>query len=615
MVPSNSQCDQGRLRELLDDRLTPKLQDELARHLETCEDCRKELESLAAGSDWWDDARQLLSTVINAKNTTSTDNVLSRDMAARNVEGPRLGFLSPSDDPTKLGRLGPYEIVKVIGRGGMGIVLKGYDTALNRHVAIKVLAPQWIHSEAARRRFAREARAAAAVVHENVIAIHAVDSANETPYLVMPYIDGISLQDKINRDGPLELKDILRISAQIADGLAAAHAQGLVHRDIKPANILLENGNRGRDCPNFGHHRGAMVDNKNGAVPFTANNEMGLPPLPENQRVLITDFGLARAVDDASFTRSCFIAGTPEYMAPEQANGEPVDHRIDLFSLGSVMYAMCAGQSPFRRETTMAVLRQICEGTPRPIREINPDMPVWLERIIARLHAKNPGERFQSAGETADLLRQWLAYVEQPSAHPRPRYPSRQWFGFSHSSKRFFSPTYLCIVSALLLLLAAITATEITGSTHLIRWITSTGGSETKAKPADFAADAQRKTPRATGNSAEAGAAGDTLFSERVAELWRKIDGLKTAFSAGGAAEVPPDAIAEVRSELIELQAELPEFRTNVELEQLLQIAVAVEQLKQAPPRPENPGGIDARLMEVNSRVEQLNQDLYRDFP
>ena len=373
------------------------------------------------------------------------------------ADGLRLEFLSPSDDPTKLGRLGPYEIVKVIGRGGMGIVLKGFDAALNRHVAIKVLAPQWMHSTAARHRFAREAQAAAAVVHEHVIAIYAVDSANEVPYLVMPFIDGISLQDRIDRasatgsasaksatgfqckpvplampviNGPLELKQILRIGIQIADGLAAAHAQGLVHRDIKPANILLENG---------------------------------------VERVLITDFGLARAVDDASFTRSCFIAGTPEYMAPEQANGEFVDHRIDLFSLGSVMYAMCTGQSPFRRETTMAVLRQICEGTPRPIREINPKIPKWLERIIARLHAKNPAERFQSAGEVAELLGRWLAHIEQPSLYPKPREPAGRWRAFAGFSGRAARLRWAA-AAALLLMLAGITATEITGVSHLSRW-------------------------------------------------------------------------------------------------------------------------------------------------
>ena len=143
MVLSNSQCDRRQLRELLEDKLPPKSQEDLARHLESCQDCRKELESLAAGPDWWSDAQQLLSTIVNINGTTSTDNVLKPGGMASHVDGLRLEFLSPSDDPTKLGRLGPYEIVKVIGRGGMGIVLKGFDSVLNRYVAIKVLAPQW----------------------------------------------------------------------------------------------------------------------------------------------------------------------------------------------------------------------------------------------------------------------------------------------------------------------------------------------------------------------------------------------------------------------------------------------------------------------------------------
>src|SRR5262249_42963578 len=149
---------------------------------------------------------------------------------------------------------------------------------------------------------------------------------------VMQYVAGRSLQERIDRDGPLELEAILRIGMQAAAGLAAAHAQGLVHRDVKPANILLENG---------------------------------------IERVKITDFGLARAVDDASMTQSGVVAGTPQYMAPEQARAESVDHRADLFSLGSVIYAMCTGRSPFRAETTVAVLKRVCDDTPRPIREVN----------------------------------------------------------------------------------------------------------------------------------------------------------------------------------------------------------------------------------------------------
>ena len=214
-----------------------------------------------------------------------------------------------SRKPGSLGRLGHYEIQEVIGRGGMGIVLRAFDEKLHRVVAIKVMAPQLATSATARRRFTREAQAAAAVTHDHIVTIHAVEEADGLPYLVMQYVAGMSLQERLERDGPLQLAEILRIGMQTAAGLAAAHAQGLVHRDIKPANILLENG---------------------------------------IERVKITDFGLARAADDASLTQSGVVAGTPQYMSPEQARGEAVDHRTDLFSLGSVLYAMCTGRPPFR---------------------------------------------------------------------------------------------------------------------------------------------------------------------------------------------------------------------------------------------------------------------------
>ncbi|MGA2060288.1 MAG: serine/threonine-protein kinase, partial [Thermoguttaceae bacterium] len=554
-----------------------------------------------------------LSTIVNINDATSTDNVLNPHGMVSHVDGLRLEFLSPSDDPTKLGRLGPYEIVKVIGRGGMGIVLKGFDSVLNRYVAIKVLAPQWMHSTAARQRFAREARAAAAVVHEHVIAIYAVDSANEVPYLVMPFIDGISLQERIDRasatgsaganagatgsasvkegtndtatsiasgthitnvNGPLELKQILRIGIQIAAGLTAAHAQGLVHRDIKPANILLENG---------------------------------------VERVLITDFGLARAVDDASFTRSCFIAGTPEYMAPEQANGEAVDHRIDLFSLGSVMYAMCTGKSPFRRETTMAVLRQICEGTPRAIREINPQIPKWLERIIARLHAKNPAERFQTAGEAAEVLSGWLAHIEQPSLYPKPREPAGRWRAFARSSGR---PVRLrwAAAAALLLMLAGITATEITGATRLSRWIFGIGETRSTVSP-PLAIIPRTKTPLAKGNENEFYANKETAFDKRMADLWQRFQELEATASSGETSDVAPEKITQFRLELANLQAELPEYRQDPQIIRLRQVGAAIEQLKPRTSPPEAGQGIDSSMLEFSQRIEQLNQDLYRNFP
>jgi len=175
--------------------------------------------------------------------------------------------------------------------------------------------------------------------------------------------------------------EVLRIGMQTAGGLAAAHAQGLVHRDVKPANILLENG---------------------------------------IERVKLTDFGLARAAADAGLTQSGLVAGTPNYMAPEQARGESTDCRADLFSLGSTLYAMCTGHPPFRAESAVAVLRRVSDDTPRPVRAINPDVPEWLETIIAKLHAKDPAGRFQSAAEAADLLSRCLAHVQEPLTVPLP---------------------------------------------------------------------------------------------------------------------------------------------------------------------------------------------------
>jgi serine/threonine protein kinase len=175
--------------------------------------------------------------------------------------------------------------------------VKAFDELLCRTVAIKILAPSLAVTSPPRKRFLREARAAAAIRHENVVTIYAVEE-QPLPYLVMEYIAGETLQQRLDRIGPLDVPDVLRIGRQIASGLAAAHALGLIHRDIKPANILLEQG---------------------------------------GDRAKISDFGLARTADDASLSQSGIIAGTPMYMAPEQAEGEAIDHRTDLFSLGSVL--------------------------------------------------------------------------------------------------------------------------------------------------------------------------------------------------------------------------------------------------------------------------------------
>ena len=292
-----------------------------------------------------------------------------------------LSFLTPSDKPGHLGRMGHYEVQEIIGRGGFGIVLKAFDERLHRVVAIKVLSPAYAANGASRKRFIREARAAAAVKNEHVVGIYDVQEEAQPPFLVMECIDGIALQDKIDKVGTLGVKEILRIGMQIAEGLAAAHKQGLVHRDIKPANILLENG---------------------------------------VERVKITDFGLARAVDDASVTQSGTVAGTPMYMSPEQAEGLAIDHRSDLFSLGTVLYAMCTGHPPFRASGTHAVLKRVIDASPRPVREVNNEIPDWLCEIISKLHAKKPDDRFQTAKEVAELMGQHLAHLQQPASVPAP---------------------------------------------------------------------------------------------------------------------------------------------------------------------------------------------------
>ena len=383
--PSQQHCDDGKLIAVLSDGDQAAEHQEVVEHIEQCSRCQQRFDELAAGAQDWTKARQaLLNDDPCSENWVGSD---KWDYSLRN-EGPvawtesmASQLLSPASHPELLGRIGRYDVERLIGSGGMGVVFKAHDSELNRPVAIKILAPYLSGSGPARKRFAREARAAAAVVHEHVVPIYNVETERETPFLVMHYIAGESLQGRIDRDGALGLCEILRIGMQAASGLSAAHQQGLVHRDIKPSNILMEQG---------------------------------------VERALITDFGLARAADDASLTRTGFHPGTPQYMSPEQAAGEQVDARSDLFSLGSVLYTMCTGRPPFRAETSLGVLRRITDVEPRPIREINPNIPEWLSLLIARLMSKSPEDRFANALEVADLLGQCLAHVQQPAAMPLP---------------------------------------------------------------------------------------------------------------------------------------------------------------------------------------------------
>lgn len=283
--------------------------------------------------------------------------------------------LSPSSHKGAIGRLGEYDVLNHIGRGGMGLVVRAFDGQLHRNVAIKVMSPDLLASDSARERFFREARAAAGISHPNVVTIHAVSQAFGKPFLVMEFIDGKTLHARIKDDAPLKVVDLLRISSQVAQGLAAAHRHGVIHRDIKPANILLEDG---------------------------------------IERVKISDFGLARlAMERSDLTSLGNVVGTPSFMSPEQVEGKDLDHRSDLFSLGCVMYAMVVGQSPFRANNAIATGRRVVSERHPSIADAGGKLPRELADVIDRLLEKNPEDRFQTADEVADLLTRYLARENQ----------------------------------------------------------------------------------------------------------------------------------------------------------------------------------------------------------
>lgn len=351
---------------------------QIALHVETCETCQIRLVELVGEDALEVEASQLLSGYAESAREYSTCKSVRNQGEVKSADYYEKVYLDPPSHPEMLGRIGRYEIERCIGSGGMGVVFKAIDTELNRPVAIKVLASHLSRNGAARQRFSRESRAAAAVVHEHVVAIHNVDSSGEHPYLVMQYVSGESLQARIDREGPLSIERILRIGIQAALGLAAAHQQGIVHRDIKPANMMMEDG----------------VD-----------------------RLLITDFGLARTVDDASLTHTGVVAGTPNYMSPEQAKGDAVDHRTDLFSLGSVLYFVATGHPPFRAERAMGVLNRICHERHRPVWQVNNDIPYGLSDIIDRLLEKRPAKRFSNAAAVAEALTKLLQQVQNRKPH------------------------------------------------------------------------------------------------------------------------------------------------------------------------------------------------------
>jgi WD40 repeat protein len=284
-------------------------------------------------------------------------------------------FLAPPQGPGELGRLGPYRVLRVLGHGGMGVVFQAEDPQLGRLLALKVMLPALATSDSARQRFLREARAAAAVEHDHIVPIYQVGEDRGVPFIAMPFLRGEPLDARLQHEPCLPLAEVARIGREAAAGLAAAHRRGLVHRDIKPANIWLEEG---------------------------------------TGRVKILDFGLARASSEgAHLTQSGMIVGTPAYMAPEQANGQPLDGRTDLFSLGCVLYQASTGQLPFKGNDMMSVLLAVASHRPRPPHEVNAQLPHAFSDLVMRLLAKKPSNRPATAEEVIAAL---TGVEEQPAA-------------------------------------------------------------------------------------------------------------------------------------------------------------------------------------------------------
>jgi serine/threonine-protein kinase len=246
----------------------------------------------------------------------------------------------------------------------MGVVYKAEDTKLKRTVALKFLPPDLTHIPDVRERFMREAQAAAALDHPNICTVYEFDQANETSFISMAYIEGQSLKKKIEL-GPLELEEALRIAEQVAEGLQEAHKKEIVHRDIKSANIMMTDRGQAK----------------------------------------IMDFGLARVTERTLVTQEGMTMGTVTYMSPEQAKGEKVDHRSDIWSLGVVLYEMLSGKLPFRGEHEQAIVYSILKEKPEPITSLKSDIPVSIEQVVSKALEKDPDKRYQHAEELLDDLK------------------------------------------------------------------------------------------------------------------------------------------------------------------------------------------------------------------
>jgi serine/threonine protein kinase len=306
----------------------------------------------------------------------------------------RLGFgQRPGMNLSHGTRLGAYEILGLLGAGGMGEVYKAHDTRLDRTVALKTLSPSIADDPIWRLRFDREARLLAALMHPHICAVFDVGSENNTSFMVMEYLEGETLAARLAR-GPLPVKEMLRTAAELADGLAQAHRQSVCHRDLKPGNVMLTRG--GAKLLDFGLARSAVAA---GAVASDG----------QTQSVDLTEKGT--------------IVGTVSYMSPEQLEGNAADTRSDIFAFGAVLYEMATGRKAFASPSQAGVIADILESHPSPVSSVRPVLPPSLDHVVEKCLAKDPEQRWQHAGDLRDELK-WIA---TQSSSPRSHIQDRGW--------------------------------------------------------------------------------------------------------------------------------------------------------------------------------------------
>ncbi len=283
-------------------------------------------------------------------------------------------------DP-ELKKIGPYEIQDVIGSGGMGVVYRAVQPALKRFVAIKILPANLARNKEFVERFLREARSVAALDHPSIVTIYDIGQSEGAYYFVMKFLVGDTLDEYIEEEGRLPLDRALLFAGQLADALGTAHESGVIHRDVKPANIIVD---------------------------------------PREKKVVLTDFGIALTLEETRLTRPGTMFGSPIYIAPEQLEGDDVDHRADFYSLGSVLYQMLAGQPPYEADMPMAILHQRIKDPEKSVREINPEVPRAVDRLVMRMMARNPDDRPQTAAEVLEALRVVGEQPDEPLSVDEP---------------------------------------------------------------------------------------------------------------------------------------------------------------------------------------------------